>query len=58
MSQGTQWDLICLPGRDPYLLWEWGAGCALVFLVPDLDILPGTEVARYLNQQSDGQTYF
>jgi hypothetical protein len=33
-------------------------GCALVFLVPDLDILPGTEVAQYLNQQADGQTLF
>jgi hypothetical protein len=32
--------------------------CALVFLVPDLDILPGTEVAQYLNQQADGQTCF
>jgi hypothetical protein len=33
---------------------QWGVGgrgaCALVFLVTDLDILPGTEVARYLNQ--------
>jgi hypothetical protein len=27
-----------------------GGDCALVFLVLDLDILPGTEVARYLNQ--------
>jgi hypothetical protein len=29
------------------------------FLSPrDLVILPGTEVARYLNQQVDGQTHF
>jgi hypothetical protein len=33
-------------------------GCALVFLVPDLDILPRTEVAQYLNQQVDSQTHF
>jgi hypothetical protein len=36
----------CYPGGD----------CVLVFLIPDLDILPGTEVAQYLNQQTDGQT--
>jgi hypothetical protein len=41
----------CYPGVG-------GGGCALVFFVPDLDILPGTEVARYLNQQADGQTHF
>jgi hypothetical protein len=35
-----------------------GGDCVLVFLVPDLDILPGTEVAQYLNQQTEGQTYF
>jgi hypothetical protein len=35
-----------------------GGDCALVFLVQDLDILPGTEVAQYLNQQSDIQTCF
>jgi hypothetical protein len=35
-----------------------GGGCALVFLVLDLDILPRTEVARYLNQQADSQTCF
>jgi hypothetical protein len=32
--------------------------CALVFLVLDLDILPGTEVSQYLNQQADSQTCF
>jgi hypothetical protein len=36
----------------------WGDACALVFLVPDLDILPGIEVARYLKQQADSQTHF
>jgi hypothetical protein len=38
----------CYPGED----------CVLVFLVPDLDILPGTEVAQYLNQQTEGRTHF
>jgi hypothetical protein len=33
-------------------------GLCLVFLVLDLDIIPGTEVAEYLNQQADGQTCF
>ncbi|XP_073931352.1 uncharacterized protein [Castor canadensis] len=36
---------------------ETGFTC-LVFLVLDLDILPGTEVARYVNQQADSQTHF
>jgi hypothetical protein len=35
-----------------------GGNCDLVFLVLDLDILPGTEVAQYLNQQTDGQSLF
>jgi hypothetical protein len=38
----------CYPGRD----------CVLVFLVPDLDIFHGTEVAEYLNQQTEGRTHF
>jgi hypothetical protein len=38
----------CYPGGD----------CALVFLVLDLDILPGTEIAQYLNQRTDGWTRF
>jgi hypothetical protein len=43
--------------------WYWVGGedrrdCALVFLVLDLDILPRTEVAQYLNQQADSQTHF
>jgi hypothetical protein len=32
--------------------------CVLVFLVPDLDILLGTQVAQYLNQQTNGWTHF
>jgi hypothetical protein len=32
--------------------------CALVFLVPDLDIFPGTKVAQYLHQQVDSLTHF
>jgi hypothetical protein len=35
-----------------------GGPCALVFLVLDLDRLPGTEVSQYLNQQADSQTCF
>jgi hypothetical protein len=35
-----------------------GGACALVFLVPDLDIIPRTEIAQYLNQQADSQTCF
>jgi hypothetical protein len=35
-----------------------GGDCVLVFLVADLDILPGTEVAQYLNQQIEGWTRF
>jgi hypothetical protein len=38
----------CYPGGD----------FVLVFLVPDPDILPGTEVAQHLNQQTDGWTHF
>jgi hypothetical protein len=54
-SQGAQ--RITLPARAgsiPIIQGDW----ALVFLVPDLDILPGTEVALYLNQQTDSWTRF
>jgi hypothetical protein len=37
--------------------YPWG-DCALVFLVLDLDIIPGAEVAQYLNQQTDSPTRF
>jgi hypothetical protein len=38
----------CYPGGD----------CVLVFLVLDLDILPGTEVVQYLNLKTEGWTHF
>jgi hypothetical protein len=51
---------LTLPVRAGFtpVTWGWGRACALVVLVPDLDILPGTKGARYLSQQADSQTHF
>ena len=56
---------LTLPVRAGFTpVTRWGGvqvsegACTLVFLVLDLDILPETEVARYLNQKADSQTHF
>jgi hypothetical protein len=47
-SQSTKCYLLCLSGQDSHLC-VCGRACVLVFLVLDLDILPGTEVTQYPN---------